>query len=273
MNFRSLSSPRPHGFTLLELLVVMTMVAVLIALLLPALSKATALARRTDCQNRQRQWVMAFKNYADDNSGLIPREGWDPSGEVLIHNWGHVTGIGSQTSDVWFNALPVDLRQRPASDYVAPGLRSQFYERRNPLQCPSARFPGAVEKYSYQLALFSLAMNSHLIRSGEGPTIPISLIENLGPYRMVLFLDNLLEKERRVDLAQSQNNLGQPAAVADRFSARHGKRGNLSFVDGSVEAFLGNRIVDTRESSPRRGTALLPPDTSIIWEIPYRPYQ
>jgi hypothetical protein len=166
---------------LVELLVVIAIVGILAALLLPVLSRAKASAYRADCLNRQRQWAQEFISYPEDHEGLIPREGWEGSGEVLIHNWSQVAGFpldtgGRDTDEIWFNALPPKLGLRPAYDYARPNLRDQFYDRRNLLQCPSARFPRDVDRFSYQLAIFSLSMNSHLIRAGEGPTIAFSSI-------------------------------------------------------------------------------------------------
>lgn len=57
------------GFTLVELLVVIGVVSVLIALLLPALSKARELARQLVCSNTLRQFQMCSEMYANDNRG------------------------------------------------------------------------------------------------------------------------------------------------------------------------------------------------------------
>lgn len=60
------------GFTLVELLVVIAIIAVLAALLLPALSRATASARRTSCLNNVRQISYAIHLYAADNGDTLP---------------------------------------------------------------------------------------------------------------------------------------------------------------------------------------------------------
>ena len=61
-----------RAFTLIELLVVIAIVAVLAALLLPALSRAKASARRTDCMSNLRQISLGTHLYAVDNSDTLP---------------------------------------------------------------------------------------------------------------------------------------------------------------------------------------------------------
>jgi len=63
--------PRP-GFTLIELLVVIAIIAILAALMLPALAGAKERARRVACKNAMRQFALATHMYADDNEQRLP---------------------------------------------------------------------------------------------------------------------------------------------------------------------------------------------------------
>lgn len=67
-------SPRFSGFTLVELLVVIGIIALLVSILLPALNKATEQARRTQCLSNVRQLGMAAIMYANQFRGRFPLE-------------------------------------------------------------------------------------------------------------------------------------------------------------------------------------------------------
>ena len=73
---------RHGGFTLIELLVVIAIIAILAALLLPALNMAKQQAISTQCMSNNKQLVLAWKMYVDDFKGYFP-----PNEEGGVVGW------------------------------------------------------------------------------------------------------------------------------------------------------------------------------------------
>jgi prepilin-type N-terminal cleavage/methylation domain-containing protein/prepilin-type processing-associated H-X9-DG protein len=254
-------STTSRGFTLIELLVVIAIIAILAALLLPALSRAKMSAQRISCMNKLRQWGIGITMYCQENDGNLPRESAGGGGSTL-NNWTQV--INPANADVWYNALPPMIRVPPASEFGSSKANwVRFYDTSRLFQCPQAHFPNGVA--ANPNALFSIAMNSKLIQ-GSATTIRVETVKKTS--QTVFFLENRLAGETRVDPAQVSDNdpnadLGQPSSFANRFAARHFGSGNIAFVDGHSAAYKGSQVVET-QPGPDRGKAILP-QLEIVW--------
>ena len=99
-----MQSCRPtRAFTLIELLVVIAIIAVLTALMMPALAEVKRSARKAECINRMKQWTLAMTCYTADYQEKLPREGYHSDGDVFRNNWGQV--YSAVSADVWYNSL------------------------------------------------------------------------------------------------------------------------------------------------------------------------
>jgi prepilin-type N-terminal cleavage/methylation domain-containing protein len=87
-------SQRQRGFTLVELLVVIGIIALLISVLLPALNKARAASRTTACLSNLRQMGAAFNIYLSENKDHLPHYIWRTNPKNPEISWdGYWIGI------------------------------------------------------------------------------------------------------------------------------------------------------------------------------------
>ena len=241
--------PSRRGFTLLELLVVISVMTLLMAILSPSLRDARARAKEVVCASRLKQWGVAFSCYAAENTGMWPHcDGLDRGPRDINHPRVSQEDIADWHG--WVDLLPSMIGFQPWRDYP----RYQRPNEKTFYQCPSEHPLDGQGNYSYRPlrdGYFSYAMNSclELDRNawpppgGAGYPMP-SFLDTAKiecPQRVIVLFDQLLDPRKGFDGDILYRGAGKHCGSYPKsFSARHrhaesGLGGNILFADGHTE--------------------------------------
>ena len=195
--------PRPGGgFTLIELLVVVAIIAVLAALLLPALARAKESGRAIACMNNIRQIGLASGIYADDHEDHYPS----------FRNW-----LAVRLGDLTTGKLYPYLNMKPV--YLCPTDRTELASR-TPVRPSPGQTTGGFGNRNHRRD-YSYAMNCGICHSTGISTF-------LAPSKTLLYMEGNLGRD------DYSGQVG-PNLVAGALAYRHGQRGHTVMSDLHVE--------------------------------------
>lgn len=119
---RKISKLRRRAITLMEVLIVLSVLVLLLAILFPSLREAREQARRILCQNNLRQWGLATQYYRDEHRDYLPTEG---------------SYLEMKRRDTWFNVLPPYLNAPAYSEVEGQGKDIKEFPELHMWICPS----------------------------------------------------------------------------------------------------------------------------------------
>lgn len=181
-NRQALSCKRnPQGFTLVELLVVIGIIAVLISVLLPALNKARAQANVTACMANMKQLMNAWVLYANDNRGNLPFAETSIAGTYKIKR-GAVPEYDVNQPDGWV----IDIAGDPTTGTeasVRAGAIWKYAPAPGTYRCPASTDTDNFRSYS-----ISTVMNGS--ESYVDPKYLLKKLAQVKPDRLVMIEEN-----------------------------------------------------------------------------------
>jgi prepilin-type N-terminal cleavage/methylation domain-containing protein len=262
------------AFTLIELLVVIAIIAILAAMILPALARAKQKTQGVYCLNNTKQMSLAWNMYAGDNTDkLAPNSDGGQCGQTAgtaawVAGWldfGTGQPAGSNTNV----QMLVNHDAYPYGAYLGPYIKNPAS-----FKCPADQSQSRISGQSYA-RVRSLSMNNYVgisyDRTPSTWTVPSrytqchTFAQIKSPVDMFVFLD---EREDSINDGWYASDPDTKWQIVDYPASYHGSAAGYSFSDGHSEI---HRFRDARTTPPLSYVNLLalnvnlPNDQDVPW--------
>ncbi len=252
-----MNSGKKSGFNLVELLVVIAIIAVLAALLLPALSKSKSRTQSIACLNNLRQLSACWQLYAGDyNDLLVPNN--NIAGGAPGPSWCQGTGI-LETNTAFIEAGLLFSYNRSTALYRCPADASTVVSL-------SGTQLSQLRNRSYNLSQSVNGAPTAWLAAHIPSFSRVSQIREPDPSQCLVFIDENEDTMLDTHFGMPTSNYGSTNQWWDMPSNRHDQGANLSFADSHVERWRWS-VPKVPQSNPMPVTTADRPDYDRVRAI------
>jgi prepilin-type N-terminal cleavage/methylation domain-containing protein/prepilin-type processing-associated H-X9-DG protein len=259
------------AFTLIELLVVIAIIAILAAMLLPALSKAKVRAQAIQCMNNSRQLMLAWRMYAEESRDLLPFGYGVAAGAPYVWVKGIINVSTDSASDNW----NVDTT-------IKQGILWPFCKSPAIFRCPGDPSMALNSQNQRVPRVRSMSMSNWVGGNGDaGPSyrgywgLPgkwhvyrkIQEMLNPGPANTFVLLDERKDSINDAYFVVEMNGFPNPGAtqLIDYPASYHNRAGGFAFADGHSEIHKWRDPRTMPVLTTSLSTQSSPTNQDIIW--------